>query len=117
MTDCTQHSAESKLLSHYRRIECQTVQMLGAAQLDDWQGVRRCESKITELARELEQAKSDARLLPGEDRERLRILRRLVIADAEVRRLADPRSRRIDAMLTSRRGAQGFDRRATAPSA
>jgi flagellar protein FliT len=116
-TDCSQFSNEAPLLRYYRRIECETVQMLGAARLDDWQGVKRCESTIAELARELDLAKRTATLQPKEDQERMRILRRLVIADGEVRRLADPRSRGLDAMLASRAGPIALDHnRGTRPA-
>jgi flagellar protein FliT len=95
-------AAESLLLGRYRQIEATTRQMLAAAREADWSGVRRCESAIGDMSRQLELAKTGARLSPLEDRERMSIMRRLVQADAEVRRLAEPWSGCFDAMFAAR---------------
>lgn len=102
MPTSSRPASDEALLCHYRNIENATRAMLGAARRDDWTSVTDCANEIHDLAICLESRQAHGRLSPQGDRERLRMLRRMILADAEVRRLADPGSRRIDALFAPR---------------
>lgn len=95
-------SPGSLLLDHYREIECAAARMLEAALDDDWPRVARIERAIRELADRLQAAAEHCELRGDERRERLRIVKRLLLLDAEVRRLADPSLHRLEALLRPR---------------
>ncbi|HMN63434.1 MAG: flagellar protein FliT [Burkholderiaceae bacterium] len=90
------------ILGQYREIESAAAVMLQAARAGDWARVARIERVIGELATRLDGADPLRRLDPGQRRERLRIVRRLLSIDAEVRHLADPASLQLDRMFTPR---------------
>ncbi|HRO58207.1 MAG TPA: hypothetical protein PK177_03415 [Burkholderiaceae bacterium] len=118
-----QFEVESQLLVRYRAAEISARQMLAAAHQADWDTVSNCESRFRKLAlrpepeaigngstaAERRQAGEHAspddrqpthRLSPAAHRERLRAIRRLILIDAEVRRLCDPQAAKLDAMLS-----------------
>lgn len=89
------------VLGHYLEIEAAAHVMLQAARSADWVRVRRVERAIGDLAARLDAAAH--RSLDAEQRrERLRVVRRLLAIDAEVRHLADPASLRLDRMFAPR---------------
>lgn len=90
------------ILGQYREIESAADVMLQAARAGDWARVARVERAIGELAKRLDGADPLRRLDPGQRRERLRIVGRLLSIDAEVRQLADPASLRLDRMFSPR---------------
>lgn len=95
-------ASDETLLGHYRKIETATRAMLGAARRHDWIGVSDCADEIEQLTLCLESGKAvHGRLSPQADLERLRMLQRMVLADAEVRRLSIPGSRRLDALFAA----------------
>ncbi len=90
------------VLGHYREIEAAAAVMLQAARAGDWPRVTRVERAIRELADRLDDDAPERRLDAGQRRERLRIVRRLLSIDAEVRHLADPGSLRLDRLFAPR---------------
>lgn len=83
-------SAPSSLLRHYEALDGASREMLEAARAGDWESVCRLEgacavviARLGELAREQPPDRD-------EQAERMRILRRIVERDAEIRRLCDP---------------------------
>lgn len=102
MSTACHPSPDQTLLGHYLQIEGASLAMLSAARRRDWPGVSDCEDAIRTLANHLDAERPQALLSPHGRRERLRILHRLVQIDAEVRRLVDPASRRLDALFAPR---------------
>ncbi len=95
------------VLGRYREIEAAAAVMLQAARTGDWARVTRVERAIGDLAANLDAEAAHRSLDPGQRRERLRIVRRLLAIDAEVRHLADPASLRLDRMFAPHaRGGQ-----------
>ncbi len=92
------------LLDQYQKIEGAAVEMLRAARKEDWDRVAGLERAIRELADRLQRDAGRIALAPDERREQLRILRRLVLIDGDVRRLAHPWNRTLDAMFSPTRG-------------
>ena len=99
------------LLDQYQRIECAAVAMLRAAREEDWDRVAGLERTIRDLADRLQHDAGHDQLAPGERREQLRILRRLVLIDGDVRRLAHSWNRTLDAMLSPARNHPPSDKR------
>lgn len=99
------------LLDQYQRIECAAVAMLDAAREEDWDRVAELERTIRDLADHLQLYSGRIELAPDERREQLRILRRLVLIDGDVRRLAHPWNRTLDAMFSPARNHPPLDHR------
>lgn len=74
--------------------------MLSAARNEDWDNVARLERCVRDLADNLRRDADGFEIAPDERREQLRILRRLVLMDGDVRRLAHPWNRTLDAMFS-----------------
>jgi hypothetical protein len=90
------------VLDHYREIESAAMVMLQAAHDDDWSRVARIERAIGDLAARLGEIAALDRLDVSQRNERRLIVRRLLSIDADVRRLARPSNRTIDAMFAPR---------------
>ena len=90
------------VLDHYREIESAAMVMLQAAHDDDWKRVARIERAIRELATRLDGLAPHDRLDAGQRHERRLIVGRLLSIDADVRRLAHPSNRTLDAMFAPR---------------
>lgn len=90
-------------IEHYREIAQLAERMLCAARRDDWDDVRRQERTIRHVADCLGRSRTTRKLDGDGQRERARIMRRLLTVDADVRRLANPAGGRLDALLTVRR--------------
>ena len=111
-----QFESESQLLVRYRAAAVSARQMLAAAHDADWNRVSDCEARFRKLAQRREigdqpqerrpqdrlqqDHRPTDRLSPAAHRERLRAIRRLILIDAEVRRLCDPQAAKLDAMLS-----------------
>ncbi|MFP5405632.1 MAG: flagellar protein FliT [Gammaproteobacteria bacterium] len=74
--------------------------MLRAARNEDWATVSRLERRIRDMADNLRRDADRFEVAPDERREQLRVLRRLVLMDGDVRRLAHPWNRTLDAMFS-----------------
>ena len=90
------------LIEHYRGIESLTGEMLSRARTSAWHEVdalrARCALDIDAL-RECARGQS---LSVEEDVERLRVMRRIVVMEGEIRRLAAPRSDWLARMFSHR---------------
>lgn len=90
------------LIEHYREIAQLAERMLCAARRADWDDVRHQERTIRHVADCLGRSRATRKLDGDGQRERARIMRRLLAVDADVRRLANPAGGRLDALLAAR---------------
>jgi flagellar protein FliT len=91
----------SRLLGCYEVLESASAEMLQAARRGDWDSVCRLEAACcVMIARLRALAETDA-LRPGEQPERMRILRSILANDAQLRRICEP----LPAFLESGSGA------------
>jgi len=91
------------LIDYYEAIEHASRDMLEAARSGDWDHLIRLEDVCALLVSQLGQAVGARSLEPVEARAKSRILQRILINDAEVRRLAEPWLAKLDRMLTGSR--------------
>lgn len=87
------------LIDRYREIEFVALEMLEAGRAGDWTRVGDLGSTIRTLAAGVARAGGPDALDAEQRRERLRILRRLVAVDADLRRLSDPVNGWLDSMF------------------
>lgn len=87
------------LIDRYREIEYVALEMLDAGRAGDWNRVGDLETTIRSLADGVARAGGPEVLDDEHRRERLRILRRLILLDGDLRRLADPANRWLDSMF------------------
>lgn len=87
------------LIDRYREIEYVALEMLEAGRAGDWSRVGDLGSTIRTLADGVARAGGPEALDAEQRRERARILRRLVVVDADLRRLSDPASAWLDSMF------------------
>ncbi|MBN9461002.1 MAG: flagellar protein FliT [Burkholderiales bacterium] len=87
------------LIERYREIECVASEMLAAGRAGDWTRVGDLGTTIRSLADGVARAGGPEALDPGQQMERLQIMKRLVVLDGELRRLADPTNGWLDAMF------------------
>ncbi len=93
------HAGEpDSLLRYYEALQCASQEMLLAARNGDWDSVCRLEGACTVVIEALRKAAQDKPLSPGEQKDRMRILRAILANDAEIRQLCDP----LPAILDSR---------------
>jgi hypothetical protein len=104
------HAADpaTPALGDYLRIESLCESMLVAARSDDWDKVGELQSASQALISGLRSA-AEHPLAGAARREQLRIMRRILILDGELRRLAEPWQQGLDRMFAPPR-----DRRADA---
>lgn len=86
-------------MERYREIECVASEMLAAGRAGDWTRVGALGTTIRSLADGVARAGGPEALDPGQQRERLQIMKRLIVLDGELRRLSDPTSGWLDAMF------------------
>ena len=89
----------SDLLRYYEALECASAEMLEAARAGDWDSVCRLEGACAVIIGKLRQLSEDAALPQDEQPHRMRILRAILPHDAEIRRLAEPLPRLLDARV------------------
>ena len=90
------------LLDYYRALETRAQAMLQSAREARWDDVRRERGDCRQLIAELEAVKQTLSLTPAENRERLRILKAIVLCDGQTRRLSSTRVDFFDAVLSAR---------------
>ncbi len=78
------------LLASYRALGEASEQMLAAARSGDWDAVCRLEGASTVLVAQLRRLRRRQGLPVAQERERLDILRNIVLNDAEIRRILQP---------------------------
>lgn len=94
------------ILAHYESIRQASHQMLEAARRSDWDAVAREEAHVGSLIASLRAAGDARKILIGEGRKRrFEILRHVLADDAEIRNLAQPWLRQVDANLGTGPGA------------
>lgn len=81
---------QDSLLRHYRVLETASADMLRAAREGDWDGVCRLEAACVVVIAQLRSRAQHQQPGPGEQQERMRILRTILANDAEIRRIAEP---------------------------
>jgi len=94
----------TSLLRFYEALECASQEMLEAARNGDWDSVCRLEGACAVLITRLRQAAQEEPLAPGDQPQRMRLLRNIVANDAEIRRIAQP----MPAFLDSRPNSSAF---------
>ncbi len=87
------------LIEGYRVIENVAGEMLRAGRAGDWPRVRDLGVTIRDLGDDITRAGGPAALTPEQRRERMRILKRLILLDGELRHLSDPVAGWIDTMF------------------
>jgi flagellar protein FliT len=90
---------ESAILDHYRALEAASRQMLGAARQERWDEVARLEQTAREMIVQLREAAARHSLSAEELSEKMCIMQRIVLVDAEVRHLAQPWLAGLDRIL------------------
>lgn len=95
------------LLERYREIEGVATEMLAAGRAGDWDRVGDLGTAVRSLADGIASAGGPGALDAAQQRERLRILRRLVILDGQLRRLGDRSCAWLDSMFDA--GRHGGD--------
>lgn len=93
---------DSPLLDHYRALEAASQQMLTAARTERWDEVARIEQACKMLITRLTRAARRHPMNAAEHSERMRILHRIIVVDAEVRHLAQPWLVGLDRMFARR---------------
>ena len=88
------------LIDYYEAIEHASQDMLEAARSGDWDHLARLEGACALLVSQLGQAAGTRAFEPAEARAKSRIMQRILLNDAEVRRLAEPWLAKLDRMLT-----------------
>ncbi len=83
-------SESEGLLEWYRALGQASGQMLEAARSGDWDTVCRIEGASTVLVAQLRSMRRSMALGAAQERERLEILRGIVLNDAEIRRIMAP---------------------------
>lgn len=83
-------SAAATLLDCYAQIEANGERRLSAARHDDWDSVERLQRELGPLIDRCRGLAAATPLAREEQRERLRIMARIVRADAQLRRLESP---------------------------
>jgi flagellar protein FliT len=79
-----------QLLSYYEAIEQASAEMVAAARSGDWDHVVKLEGACAVLISQLKHAASRTDLAPEEAQLKSRIMRRILVNDAEIRQLAEP---------------------------
>ena len=90
------------LLHYYEAIELASHDMLEAARGGDWDLVVRLESACALLIAQLKHAAQAASLGRDEAEVKTRIMRRILVNDAEIRQLAEPWLEKLDNILATR---------------
>lgn len=94
--------ARWSLIEHYEAIAAASRQMLEAARADDWDEVARQEARCRTLIGGLKRATASGALARADRRQRLALLRTILADDAEIREIAEPWLKEIEALLQAR---------------
>lgn len=93
----------TSLLSFYEAIERASADMLEAARAGNWDHVIKLEGACVLLISQLKNAARGNSLSAEENQLKSRIMKRVLVNDAEIRHLAEPWLEDIDDMLQGRR--------------
>ena len=92
----------SSLLSFYEAIEKASADMLDAARTGNWDHVIKLEGACVLLISQLKSAARGAGLSGEETQLKSRIMKRVLVNDAEIRHLAEPWLEDLDQMMGGR---------------
>jgi flagellar protein FliT len=92
-------SPDIELLECYEAIARTSDQMLRAAQSGDWRRFDDLESDCSRMITQLRAHSATVKLAPDQQRIRLAALRRVLLADAEIRNLTEPEMQRVGVIL------------------
>jgi flagellar protein FliT len=93
---------DTPLLSYYEAIEQASAEMLAAARDGNWDEVVKLEGACVLLISQLRHAAAQHPMDAQEAQEKTRIMQRILLNDAEIRRLAEPWLEDLDALLAGR---------------
>lgn len=94
--------APPPLLQYYEAIEQASEQMLEAARAGDWDQVVKLEGACTLLITQLKRS-AETQALGQEERQlKGRIMKRILVNDAEIRNLAEPWLEDLDRLMAGR---------------
>lgn len=93
-------SLAGNLLSYYEAIENASLDMLAAARSGDWDRVVKLEGACAVLIARLKHASVDAPMGSDEMALKSRIMRRILVNDAEIRNLAEPWITELGSMVS-----------------
>ena len=96
------HTMNNNLLSYYEAIEKASADMLDAARSGNWDHVIKLEGACVLLISQLKNAARGAGLSSDEKQLKSRIMKRVLVNDAEIRHLAEPWLEDLDLMLAGR---------------
>ena len=89
----------NKLLNYYEAIEKASADMLCAARAGNWDHVIKLEGACVLLISQLKNAARSTALSSEESQLKSRIMRRVLVNDAEIRHLAEPWLDDLDQMM------------------
>jgi flagellar protein FliT len=92
----------SSLLTYYEAIERASADMLEAARAGNWDHVVKLEGACVLLISQLKNAARGGSLSTEENQLKSRIMKRVLVNDAEIRHLAEPWLEDLDRMLEGR---------------
>jgi flagellar protein FliT len=104
---------QAEAIARYDALAGDCARMLEAARRGAWPEVADIEAHTRGLIAEIRARAAELPLDPPATRRKFRILRDILLIDAQIRHLADPRARRLDALL-ERTPAKAAGRRAAA---
>ena len=90
------------LLSYYEAIEKASADMLDAARSGNWDHVIKLEGACVLLISQLKKAANGGALSTDEMQLKSRIMKRVLVNDAEIRNLAEPWLEDLDQMMIGR---------------
>jgi flagellar protein FliT len=93
---------DTPLLNCYEAIAQASADMLDAARSGNWDQVVKLEGACVLLISRLKHVARGETLAPGETRLKTRIMQRILVNDAEIRTLAEPRLEELDQMMAGR---------------
>jgi flagellar protein FliT len=91
------------LLNYYHALEQASADMLAAAKAGNWDAVVKLEGACVLLISQLKHAARGQALAPDEQKQKSRIMQRILVNDAEIRHLAEPWLEDLDALLAGKR--------------
>ena len=92
----------SSLLTYYEAIEKASADMLDAARTGNWDHVIKLEGACVLLISQLKNAARGGALSSDESQLKSRIMKRVLVNDAEIRHLAEPWLEDLDQMMAGR---------------
>ena len=92
----------SSLLSYYEAIEKASADMLDAARTGNWDHVIKLEGACVLLISQLKNVARGSALSSEENQLKSRIMKRVLVNDAEIRNLAEPWLEDLDQMMSGR---------------